>query len=421
MSNNDVREVFAVDRPQCNRDNSGEQKLAALAALANHEVLSALDGELSTEKRCMANVIAFLGEVEERRLHLEAACSSMFAFCQQRLRLSDGEAFRRIRAARLVRKFPALLPALAERRVTLSNVVLMHDHFTEENVGELLGRMEGRTKLEVKELIAELAPSPDVPASVTPVGLCQHTLLPNERRPSPAAPMPPRSPEPLSADRFLVSFTASTGFRDKLERARDLLRHRVPDGNLEAVFDRAIDALIAQLEKEVAAKTDRPRQITKTAKDPGAVSRAARREVMARDGLQCTFVSVDGIRCAERGWLQVDHELPRALGGTGAAANTRVLCAAHNRFEAERVFGRAHVEERILARRARKDEAVTRHLFQSKVAEPEEPNTRHLVAHALVGLGFRKAEADRALVALDAGSWQRPVSDLIREALGVLT
>ncbi|WP_420814282.1 hypothetical protein [Labilithrix luteola] len=38
---------------------------------------------------------------------------------------------------------------------------------------------------------------------------------------------------------------------------------------------------------------------------------------------------------------------PRALGGSGEADNLRVLCRAHNRDAAERVFGRAHVEARI--------------------------------------------------------------------------
>src|SRR5262249_34098773 len=158
-------------------------------ALSNERVLTGLDGEVATEKRCMANVIAYLGEVEERRLHLEAAYGSMFSFCQRRLRLSEGETFRRLRAARLTRRLPILLPALAERRVTLSNVVLMHDHFTEENVVGLLGRMEGKTKLEVKELIAELTPKPDVLPSVTPVGLCQRTLLPEDASPASAAPI----------------------------------------------------------------------------------------------------------------------------------------------------------------------------------------------------------------------------------------
>jgi 5-methylcytosine-specific restriction endonuclease McrA len=364
----------------------GHAALTALAELPNEKVLTGLDGEVATEKRCMANVIAYLGEVEERRLHLEAAYSSMFAFCQRRLRLSEGETFRRLRAARLTRRFPIILPALAKRRVTLSNVVLMHDHFTEENVAGLLGRMEGKTKLEVKELIAELAPKADVLPSVTPVGVCQRTLIPEVAPRESAEPITPRSPEPLSVDRYHVSFTASTAFRDKLERARSLLRHRVPDGNLEAVFERAMDALIAKLEKEVAAKTERPRRVTKAPKDPGTVSRTARREVMARDGKQCAFVSADGVRCTERGGLEIDHVLERARGGTGEPANLQVLCRAHNKLKAEQAFGRAHVEERI---RERKEETASTHLRQNQHAEPA-PGTRQLVEKALAGLGFRK-------------------------------
>ncbi|AKV04412.1 hypothetical protein AKJ09_11075 [Labilithrix luteola] len=44
---------------------------------------------------------------------------------------------------------------------------------------------------------------------------------------------------------------------------------------------------------------------------------------------------------------------PRALGGSGDAENLRVRCRAHNRDAAERVFGRAHVEERIRTYRER--------------------------------------------------------------------
>ena len=417
MIENTELDVIAVGGAESDHDSFGKAALAALARLANEELLTGLDGQVASEKRCMANVIAYLGEVEERRLHLEAAYPSMFAFCQRRLRLSEGEAFRRIRAARLARKFPILLPALAERRVTLSNVVLMYDYFTEENVGELLGRMEGKTKLEVKELIAKLAPRADVPPTVMPVGACQRTLLHAEAAPSPAEPSTPRTPQPLSSDRYLVSFTASTAFRDKLERARDLLRHRIPDGDLEAIFSRAVDALIAQLDKEVTAKTDRPRP-AKAPQDPGDVPRAARREVMARDGFQCTYISPDGARCAERGWLEVDHRLCRARGGTGAADNLRVLCRAHNQFEAVRVFGRAHVEKHI--REKQRGTAPT-HLCQNQPVDAEVPETRVLVETALVGLGFRKSEVQRALLGLGAGSWRHPVPDLLREVIGALT
>jgi hypothetical protein len=62
-------------------------------------------------------------------------------------------------------------------------------------------------------------------------------------------------------------------------------------------------------------------------------------------------------------------------------------------------------------------------LRQNKPADPgaEAPDSRELVEKALVGLGFRKAAARRAVVTLDRGSWLRPVPDLLREAISVLT
>jgi RuvA, C-terminal domain len=86
---------------------------------------------------------------------------------------------------------------------------------------------------------------------------------------------------------------------------------------------------------------------TKPSKNPGHVSRAARREVFARDGEECSFVSDTGERCTEVAFLQIDHVHARARGGTGDPANLRVLCRAHNLYEAEKTFGREHVARRI--------------------------------------------------------------------------
>ncbi|HET8647196.1 MAG TPA: hypothetical protein VFO85_16995 [Vicinamibacteria bacterium] len=48
-----------------------------------------------------------------------------------------------------------------------------------------------------------------------------------------AAPAPPHPKvEPLSADAYLVRFTASGATRDKLRQVQDLLRHAIPDGDV---------------------------------------------------------------------------------------------------------------------------------------------------------------------------------------------
>jgi hypothetical protein len=83
------------------------------------------DSELVTEARRLigaereltARLVAYLAEIEERRLHLEAGYGSMFAFCVNGLGLSENEAFRRIAAARLGRSFPIVHSLLASAAV----------------------------------------------------------------------------------------------------------------------------------------------------------------------------------------------------------------------------------------------------------------------------------------------------------------
>src|SRR5439155_26186117 len=60
-----------------------------------------------------------------------------------------------------------------------------------------------------------------------------------------------------SRERYKVQFTASAELRQKLERATNLMRHGNPSGDLSAVVERAMDLLLAELEKQRLSKTAR--------------------------------------------------------------------------------------------------------------------------------------------------------------------
>jgi hypothetical protein len=57
--------------------------------LSNEEVVASLESLVRDGNRIVAKTLAYLAEVEERRIHLEFACSSMFAFCTRRLGFSE--------------------------------------------------------------------------------------------------------------------------------------------------------------------------------------------------------------------------------------------------------------------------------------------------------------------------------------------
>jgi 5-methylcytosine-specific restriction endonuclease McrA len=141
-----------------------------------------------------------------------------------------------------------------------------------------------------------------------------------------------------------VQITVSRETHDRLRRAQDLLRHSIPDGDVAAVFDRALTLLIDHLEKQRFAATSRPRD---TPQRPGSsrhIPATVRREVWARDEGRCAFVGSAG-RCAEKGFLEFHHVVPFAAGGAGEAANIQLRCRSHNAFESELFFGTEMVRE----------------------------------------------------------------------------
>ena len=154
--------------------------------------------------------------------------------------------------------------------------------------------------------------------------------------------------EPLSEGRYRLELTASAALHAQLLRARDLMRHQNPTSDLGLLVERAVALLVAELENKRLGKTAR-RSAPRRAKlpSPERVTAAVRRAVFRRDGEQCTFTDVAGHRCEERGWLQLDHALPRGRGGDSSVDNVRVLCRTHNLLAAERVYGREHVARKI--------------------------------------------------------------------------
>ena len=350
--------------------------------ISDAELLHGTQRVLGSRRRLTAQLLVCLGEIEARSLFLKEAHPSMYDYCVAGLSMSEGEAHRTLAAARVVRRFPEALPMVEDGRLHCSGLELLRTHLKATNHRALLEASCGKTKRQIEELIRAHFPRPDVPSRIVPVleapeeggasqadprcgeiadshGAARAESHGAARAESPAAAragaMASRAStrlRPLSATRFHLQCTVSREFRDKLARVQDLMRHGNPRGELEPIFERALDLLVADLEKTRLAKTDRPRR-AKQAKH-GAISRAARRKVFERDGERCTYVAPSGRRCTARGFIQLDHDVARARGGSGAPENLRVRCGAHNRFAAKQLFGEQYVDDKIAARRAQR-------------------------------------------------------------------
>ena len=135
-------------------------------SLSNRELLDATRTLARHACDVEADLLVHLAEIDERKLYLELAFLSLFAFCVGELAFSEDAAYSRILVARAARRLPAVIDALRSRRVHLTGLRLLVPHLSPENCEEVLGRAAGKPKRDIEELVARLAPQPPVVAVV---------------------------------------------------------------------------------------------------------------------------------------------------------------------------------------------------------------------------------------------------------------
>jgi 5-methylcytosine-specific restriction endonuclease McrA len=387
-------------------------------SLSDEELVSQIASLCLEGRRLIARLIVHLIEVEDRALDKKSACSSMWAFCTERLKMSDGETSRRLNAAKLVRRFPSVLRRLERGEVHLSALRQLGPYLKEENVEAILDEAKGKTRNQLDEMIAHRFPRPNAPTVEIPLAPSMTTAAAGATPPTPPTRL--ARIEPLSATGVLVQMTMTAAGYADLTRAKELLGHCIPDGDTVKVIERALRTLVEDLEKDRRAKTSRP-QASRRPSKPGHVAAATRREVFARDGEQCTYVDSEGRRCECRMRLELDHIQPRALGGGDDASNLRARCRSHNLHAAEEIFGKEHVAAKIHCRQQqwmRPGRESRREVRSSVTSSVVEQATR-----GLVNMGFGASAVKTTVLALvgDRNAGAPPLPELLREAIAALS
>ena len=395
--------MFPVHQDPSNAKTPCPSNTAFFCTLDDTELLAEVNHLAARERHATADLIAALMEVDRRRLYLGEGCSSLYTYCTQILHLSEHAAYGRIQAARAASRIPAILPLLMNGSISLTTIILLAPHLTQENHEPLLAAACYKSKRHVEQLIARLYPQPDIPSCIRALagsecfgcqrqftgqaveedaGLDLSKSTENDNTPMALSGHGSRSALSasaavwaLSAERFRVQMTIGRDALDQLRAVQDLLRHTIPNGDVAAIFERALALLHRELMRRKAATTSRPRpaESAASAQDGTApaddvpvsadgsdaaaataacsasegstraatsrhIPAAVRREVWARDHGQCAFVGSRG-RCAETGFLEFHHLRPYAVGGEATVQNIELRCRPHNVHEAERYFG----------------------------------------------------------------------------------
>lgn len=326
-----------------------------------------------------ADILAHLAEVDVRGIYRERACSSLYAYCVYELRFSEDEAQRRSQAARTARRFPILFEMLAEGAIHMTGLLLLAPHLAAENRSELLARARFRTKREIERLVAEVAPRADVPARIEPLGPSSKTITnlwqaytaslrgrvrelePGIARGEAPAPVfeesgqvadseldetgrrgapaelsaPARNEvslraidsEPVVPLRYRIEFTVDQVYVDRLEEARDLLQHQVPNRDVARIHELALAMFVERLRKRRGVSSGPRRSVQSERVAAGENGAAALERARGRNEPTCDESaperigepSVDDGSAPER----IDEPSEHNESHRGASANAR--------------------------------------------------------------------------------------------------
>jgi hypothetical protein len=358
----------------------------ALGSLPSPALARRLGELCGDERNVQVDFLLHLGEFDARRAWAEAGYGSLWVFCQEVLRLREGAAWRRIEAMKLLRRFPALEPALRQGKLCLTTAILLGPVLSEENLPELVERAAFLSKADTERLVVSIRPrvaprdgvrrvpafapgeasdltqatraplaeaqgsgaaAPGAAGAVFPTAGGSPAPELRLEAPSPAPAKRQRAEvRPVAADTFSLRVTLDAETKAELDQLVELLSHKT-GGDLAAVLGEAIRCALAKHGRRKGAVAPERRQTAAAPKpgpvDPRAVPMELKREVWRRDGGRCAWTSADGRRCGSTWRLELGHVRPVALGGRSTVDNVRLECGVHNQYEAVRVFGREHM------------------------------------------------------------------------------
>lgn len=256
-----------------------------LRVLSDELLLARIERFAQEEQDRLPVFLACLGEADRRGLPVKRGYSSTFDYCVRKLKFSEGEAYRRIHAARAATSRPELLSALSGGQLSLSAVSKIAPHVRRDDALEIIARAEGKSTRELEEILAPLCPEPVMRDKIRTVAV---TVADESITDAPT--------RPAIELRVEFSFQGLPSLRAAIERAKELLAHKFPFGEMDHVLLEIVEDYLERHDPQTALRLGRCAPVTGSSSIPASIRRA----VWARDGGRCTFVGPDGIRCTTR-------------------------------------------------------------------------------------------------------------------------
>jgi 5-methylcytosine-specific restriction endonuclease McrA len=325
-----------------------------LKGISDSELLASIKRLAVEERRIGIEVLHHLREIDARKLFASLGFSSLFVYCTNELGYSEGGAYRRISAMRLLRDVPEYESKLQEGAVSVATLSQVQSFLVQEkrqlgktySQGEkldLLSKIEGKSTQQTERVLAIISPQ-----------------LSREEK-----------ARIINEEETEIRFTAGRELMRKIERLKNLLGHKPEAQSYAGLIDELTNIAIKKLDPleksnpknaseiksvkkakvEVQIDQSLPPvevvdgqlvsvEIGKDKKSTRYIPAGIEREVWKRDGGQCTYRNAEtNGRCGSRHGLEMEHLRPFSQEGEATLENLTLLCPAHNQLAAIQAYG----------------------------------------------------------------------------------
>ncbi len=294
--------------------------------LSDSELIASFKDCVVNDRLALVRELEHLVEMERRKLF--SGYSSLWACLIHEHGLDEPTADRKIRATKLLSRFPDIKDGLESGKLNISLLELAMGYAAREKLEEsefrdLFTRISGLSIRAAKRELASTYPSDEIPSDrITP----------------------------LTGELSEVRFVAHQELLDQLEEIRGLLAHSHPRLSMAELMEILSAEYLERHHPEAKARRARERAERKSQTPPAAKTTEAIRspaaprvqelrfasalmkhELTLRDGYVCSYVDpTTGQRCTSTFALEIDHRHAWALGGKTELKNLRYLCRGHH-------------------------------------------------------------------------------------------
>jgi hypothetical protein len=311
-----------------------------LKHLSDETLLKQTHHLVQREREVLVKVLHHLREIERRRLFSTLKCRSLFEYATRELGYSEDQAYRRIQAMRLLKDLPELENQLTAGTLSLTHLGMAHSlfkneeklsakTFTREEKLNCFRKIENTSKREAEKILLMAASS------------TAFVLLPEKIR-------------TVSENEVEIRFVANETLLQQIEILRGLLAHRSPQITLGDLFAKLCELGISkwspaklqsaparlpmkhsptdQVSSRMAPSDPLQMKPPTPSRPQSSVEASLRRQVWREAREKCE-------NCRSLYALEIDHRVPRALGGVSTRSNLRLLCRSCNQRAAIKTLG----------------------------------------------------------------------------------